>query len=45
MACRVTAGPQNVNPFVKFGTFVSVFRQDGTNICPFCAVAYTFQVW
>jgi len=45
MARRVTVGPQNVTPFVKFGNFVAVFRQDRTNICSCCAVVYTFQVW
>lgn len=45
MARRVTVGPQNVNPFVKFGTFISVFRRDRTNICSCRAVVYTFQVW
>jgi len=45
MTRGVTFAPQNVNPFVKFGNFVSVFRQDRTNICSCCAVEYTFQVW
>lgn len=45
MALWVTVGPQNVNPFVKFDNFVSMLRQDRTNICSCCAVVYTFQVW
>jgi len=45
MTLSVTVGPQNVNPFVKFDNFVSMFRQDRTNICSCCAVVYTFQVW